>query len=239
MNPIENITSLNNRFEKAPTGEILQWVWSQFGPRAAIGTSFQGAGLVAMHISKSLGLNFPIFTIDTDLLFDETIELKCELEKFFNVKITVLKSELSLEKQSGIYGDALWARDPDLCCTIRKVIPLQNHLANLDCWITGLRRQQSQTRADIRIIEIYTFDESEKKEIVKVNPLANWSREQVWEYIKKHNIPYNKLHDKGYKSIGCKPCTSVVPGEENERAGRWIGFQKTECGIHTFLKRKC
>lgn len=239
MNPIENITNLNKKFENAPTGEILQWVWSQFGTRAAIGTSFQGAGLVAMHISKSLGLNFPIFTIDTDLLFDETIELKGELEKFFNVNITVLKSELSLEKQSGIYGDALWARDPDLCCTIRKVIPLQNHLANLDCWITGLRRQQSQTRADIRIIEIYTFDESEKKEIVKVNPLANWSREQVWEYIKKHNIPYNKLHDKGYKSIGCKPCTSVVPGEENERAGRWIGFQKTECGIHTFLKRKC
>jgi len=239
MNPIENITNLNKKFENAPTGEILQWVWSQFGTRAAIGTSFQGAGLVAMHISKSLGLNFPIFTIDTDLLFDETIELKGELEKFFNVKITVLKSELSLEKQSGIYGDALWARDPDLCCTIRKVIPLQNHLANLDCWITGLRRQQSQTRADIRIIEIYTFDESEKKEIVKVNPLANWSKEQVWEYIKKHNIPYNKLHDKGYKSIGCKPCTSVVPGEENERAGRWIGFQKTECGIHTFLKRKC
>ncbi|MGC8886381.1 MAG: phosphoadenylyl-sulfate reductase [Verrucomicrobiia bacterium] len=239
MSPSENITELNKLFEAAPTEDVLQWVWSKFGTRAAIGTSFQGAGLVVMHIAKSNGFDFPIFTIDTDLLFEETIELKEKLEKFFDIKIIVLKPELTLDKQAEIYGNALWKRDPDLCCTIRKVIPLQNHLATLDCWITGLRRQQSQTRAHINIVELYTFDEGVGKEIVKINPLANWTRQQVWDYIKKHHIPYNELHDRGYKSIGCKPCTAAVGEVENERAGRWIGFQKTECGIHTFLKKKC
>lgn len=239
MNLSQNIESLNKTFENSDPSEILKWVWSNFGKKAEIGTSFQGAGLVVIHLARTLGLDFPVFTIDTDLLFEETIRLKDKLEKFFGIKITILKPEISLEKQSEIYGEALWRRDPDLCCTIRKVIPLQNHLSNLDCWITGLRRQQSDTRAGINIVEIYLYDESSNKEIVKINPLANWDRTRVWDYIKKHNIPYNELHDKGYKSIGCKPCTSAVIGEQNERAGRWIGFQKTECGIHTFLKKKC
>jgi phosphoadenosine phosphosulfate reductase len=121
---------------------------------------------------------------------------------------------------------------------MRKVLPLQNKLSELDCWITGLRREQSDTRSDIAILEVYLFDETSGREIAKLNPMANWSREAVWKYIHEHQIPYNPLHDQGYRSIGCQPCTRKVGAGEDERAGRWIGFNKTECGIHTFLAKK-
>jgi phosphoadenosine phosphosulfate reductase len=132
----------------------------------------------------------------------------------------------------------LWKQNPDLCCSMRKVVPLQGKLADLDCWITGLRREQSDTRAAIQFIEVYTFDEASGREIVKLNPMANWSRQAVWDYLHAHKIPYNPLHDQGYRSIGCWPCTSKVADNQNERAGRWTGFNKVECGIHTFMARK-
>ena len=143
-----------------------------------------------------------------------------------------------MEQQAAANGPELWKRDPDLCCTMRKVLPLQSKLAELDCWITGLRREQSQTRANIGIIEVYQFDEASGRDIVKLNPMANWSRETVWKYIRDHGIPYNPLHDQGYRSIGCWPCTSRAGDGDGERAGRWIGFNKVECGIHTFLAKK-
>jgi phosphoadenosine phosphosulfate reductase len=110
-------------------------------------------------------------------------------------------------------------------------------LSELDCWITGLRRDQSQTRAQIGVIESYQLDEATGRDIVKLNPMANWERDAVWKYIRDHAIPYNPLHDQGYRSIGCAPCTSKS-GDGNERGGRWIGFNKVECGIHTFLAKK-
>jgi phosphoadenosine phosphosulfate reductase len=143
-----------------------------------------------------------------------------------------------VEQQAEAQGPELWKSNPDLCCTMRKVLPLQSKLADLDCWITGLRRQQSDTRASIGIIELYALDQATGRDIVKLNPMANWSREAVWDYIKKNNIPYNPLHDQGYRSIGCWPCTKASAGGENERAGRWTGFNKVECGIHTFMSKK-
>src|SRR5437667_224307 len=141
------------------------------------------------------------------LLFPETVALKKRLEEFFEFEIESLEPDLSVDEQADIHGPELWQRDPDLCCTVRKVLPLQAKLADLDCWITGLRRQQSDTRASIGIIELYAFDEATGRDIVKLNPMANWSREAVWQYIKDHKIPYNPLHDQGYRSIGCWPCT--------------------------------
>jgi phosphoadenosine phosphosulfate reductase len=117
---------------------------------------------------------------------------------------------------------------------LRKVLPLQQHLSGIDVWITGLRRGQSETRQQTGILELYLFDKLREQHILKLNPMANWSRESVWEYIHHHGIPYNALHDRGYRSIGCWPCTKLSGGE-SERAGRWEGFDKTECGIHTFL----
>ena len=238
LSAIFDFQALNERFNQAPTEEILRWAWETFGHRAAIGTSFQGAGLVMIHLARKHNLDFPVFTLDTGLLFPETIALKSRLEDFFGIEIEPLEPDLSVERQGEIHGPELWKSNPDFCCTLRKVLPLQGKLGELDCWITGLRRQQSDTRAGIGITELYDFDPANRREIVKLNPMANWTREAVWDYLHQHKIPYNPLHDQGYRSIGCQPCTSKSAGGENERAGRWTGFNKVECGIHTFMARK-
>jgi phosphoadenosine phosphosulfate reductase len=234
FNPSE-IRALSLEFESASPSDILRWAFEQFGTRAAIGTSFQGAGLVAIHHAVTAGIPFPVFTIDTGLLFPETLELKRRLQEFFGITIESLVPELTVEAQAREIAPELWKRNPDLCCTIRKVEPLQKKLGEIDAWITGLRRDQSETRARTQILELYEFDRLRGKNILKVNPLTNWSREQVWNYIRVNGIPYNPLADRGYRSIGCHPCTSAVFGEQNDRAGRWTGFDKNECGIHTFL----
>jgi len=234
----DEVSALNEQFRDRPTEEILQWAWERFGARAAIGTSFQGAGLVMMHLARTRGLQFPIFTLDTGLLFPETVALKQRLETFFGCSIETLEPDLTVAQQAAAHGDALWKRDPDLCCTMRKVLPLQTRLAELDCWITGLRRQQAETRAGINVLEVYTLDEATGREIVKLSPMAGWSREAVWKYIQDQGVPYNPLHDRGYGSIGCWPCTSQGGAGDNERAGRWLGFKKVECGIHTFMAKK-
>jgi phosphoadenosine phosphosulfate reductase len=234
----EEVQSLDRQFNKLPTEEVLRWAWKRFGKRAAIGTSFQGAGLVMMDIARKNGLQFPAFTLDTGLLFPETLELKQRLETYFGYEIESLHPDLTVEQQAQAHGPELWKRDPDLCCTMRKVLPLQNKLSDIDCWITGLRREQSATRSEIGIIEIYLFDETSGREIVKLNPMANWDRDAIWKYIRENKIPYNPLQDQGYRSIGCWPCTSQTANGQDERAGRWTGFNKVECGIHTFLPKK-
>jgi len=234
----DQVQALNRRLGIQSTEEILAWAWETFGEKAGIGTSFQGAGLVMMHIARNRGFKFPIFTLNTGLLFPETLALKSRLEDFLGCQIESLEPDLTVEQQAAVQGPELWKRDPDLCCTMRKVLPLQSKLSELDCWITGLRREQSSTRSDIGVIEIYAFDTTSGRDIIKLNPMANWSKEQVWEYIREHKIPYNPLHDRGFRSIGCAPCTSKSADGKGERAGRWIGFNKAECGIHTFMARK-
>jgi phosphoadenosine phosphosulfate reductase len=232
------LKQLNESFSSQTTAQILRWAWERFGKRAAIGTSFQGAGLVMMHLAKLNHFDFPVFTLDTGLLFPETNELRKRLEAFYGFPIEGVEPDITVEQQAEAEGPELWTRNPDLCCTIRKVLPLQGKLADIDCWITGLRREQSDTRSGVGVVEIYIFDEQTKREIVKLSPMAQWSREKVWEYIKGHEIPYNPLHDRGYRSIGCWPCTKVAGNGESERAGRWTGFNKVECGIHTFMSKK-
>lgn len=231
----EEIHDLADRFENQSLTEILGWCWERFGTRAGIGTSFQGAGLVMIDHALKAGLRFPIFTLDTQLLFPETVELQKRLEDFFETKIESVFPEQTPEEQAHEYGDELWKRSPDLCCTLRKVLPLQRKLEQLAVWVTGLRRQQSETRKKTQILELYHFDVLRDHYILKLNPMANWSREAVWSYIKEHGIPYNPLTDRGYRSIGCMPCTRATAAGEDERAGRWTGFEKAECGIHTFL----
>jgi len=236
------VAALNAHHATLPARARLRWAWDHFGTQAAIGTSFQGAGLVLMHLAKRHSLGFPLFTIDTGLLFPETLALKKRLEDFLEREIEALTPDLTVEQQAAAHGPELWRRDPDLCCTLRKVLPLRDRLSRLQAWITGLRRDQSSARSGVDLIERYALDESGNtadpgQTIIKLNPLARWPREQVWAYPREHQVPYNPLHDQGYRPIGCQPCTSKIQQGDSERAGRWIGFNKTECGIHTFLRR--
>jgi phosphoadenosine phosphosulfate reductase len=232
------VAALAAEFEFASATEILQWAFEQFGRSAAIGTSFQGAGLVTIHHAVAAGLPLSVFTIDTGLLFPETLELKARLEDYFGIAIEALVPERTVEQQAKEITPDLWLSSPDLCCTLRKVEPLQKKLNQLDAWIAGLRREQSAGRANIQVLELYEFDRLREKNILKVNPLARWTRDQVWDYIRHHGIPYNPLMDRGFRSIGCYPCTRVVISGQDDRAGRWTGFEKSECGIHTFLGDK-
>lgn len=229
------VSEETERLECLSLDELLCWCWNYFGDKAAIGTSFQGSGLVIIDHALRNGCNFPIFTIDTGLLFPETLELKKKLEDFWDVKIQSVHPEQTIEEQKKTMGPELWKTNPDSCCQMRKVLPLQSKLSSLDVWITGLRRGQSDQRKSTNVLEMYEFDKLRESYIFKLNPMVNWSREKVWSYIKDHNIPYNTLHDKGYRSIGCWPCTKAISDGQDERAGRWEGFNKTECGIHTFL----
>jgi phosphoadenosine phosphosulfate reductase len=235
----QRVQSLSQTLSREPLEKVLYWAFSEFGPLAAVGTSFQGAGLVMIHHAFEAGLRFPVFTIDTGLLFPETLELKRQLEVFWGIEIESLHPDQSLEQQAVEQRDgALWARRPDTCCTLRKVVPLQKRLQTLSVWITGVRREQSETRGGTEILERYLFDPLGERYLLKMNPMVAWSRDAVWRYIQEKRIPYNPLHDRGYRSIGCMPCTRPSRAGDSERAGRWTGFDKTECGIHTFLGQR-
>lgn len=240
VNQIRDLHSLGAVTDSAQTAssisqceELLNWCWINFGCSATIGTSLQGSGLVLLHLALMNGLKFPVFTIDTDLLFEESVEFKKQVEAFFNIKIEVVKTALTLAKQNEQFGAELWKQNPDLCCRLRKVQPLHEKLHFSKAWITGIRRDQTAARQSVEVMEILRIGQSHKqKTIVKLNPLASWSKAQVEAYLAKNSIPINPLHSEGYPSIGCYPCTRPVGANSESRDGRWQGFDKTECGIH-------
>ncbi len=218
---------LNRELETADPAAILRWAVEGLDETLAVVTSFQPTGIVTLHMLYEMGLRVPVLTLDTGLLFPETYALMAEVEQRFNLNLTRIKPAQTVEAQAETYGPALWERNPDLCCNLRKVVPLEAALQGYTAWISGLRRDQSG-RANIQIV-------SQKADRLKLVPFANWTGPMIWTYIRVHELPYNKLHDQGYPSIGCATnvCTQPVkPGETNERSGRWVNSAKTECGIH-------
>ena len=232
----QDLNHLNQVFETVHPTHILEWIY-QNQHRIEIGTSLGPAGIVILHLLEQLKLSPQVFMLDTDFLFPQTLLLKRQVEDRFKLQIQTINSSLSLQAQAQIYGSELWKTNPDLCCNLRKVDPLQNHLAHVDVWINGIRRQQGQQRAHISILS--QIQTQSGHSLLKVSPLANWNRKQVWTYLHKYNLPYNSLHDQGYPSIGCTHCTHAVhtlKSDEQEREGRWVHSEKKECGIHTFHK---
>lgn len=223
----EQLTQIGQDFESAEPQDILSWALDNFYPHVALACSFGAEDMVLLDMLTKLKRDARIFYLDTNLLFPETYQLRDEVEAHYGITVERYVSELSLKEQEDKYGPELWARDPDLCCRLRKVDPLQEVLKGLAAWITGIRREQAPTRAHAGIVE---WDQ--RFELVKVNPLARWTYKQVWDYLAKNKVPYNVLHDRGYPSIGCWPCTQPVKPGEDPRAGRWPGRGKTECGLH-------
>jgi phosphoadenosine phosphosulfate reductase len=232
----EALAAKSRELEGQPPQAILAWALAEYGPRAGISTAFGVEGCALIDMAVKLDPRVPVFTVDTDFLFPETRELMERIVSKYGIQLTVLKGAVSKEDQEREHGVALWERDSDLCCALRKVEPTRRAVAGLDAWFAGLRRDQGQSRAGIQILERYEHDDGSP--LVKVNPLAAWTRKDTWKYVLDHGVPYNPLLDQGYTSIGCWPCTRPVGAGEDERAGRWSGSAKTECGIHTFMIRK-
>jgi phosphoadenosine phosphosulfate reductase len=207
--------------------EILRWAASNFAPRLGFGTGFGAEGCLLIDLIGRHQLPVDVFTLDTGLFFDETYELWRRLEARYGVKIRGVQPELTVEQQGMVHGAELWKRNSDACCRMRKIEPLEREAKRFDAWITAIRRDQTAERQDARIIE-----RDARFGLVKVNPLAGWSAGQVWRYILDNDVPYNPLHDHGFPSIGCAPCTTAVAPGEDARAGRWRGTGKTECGLH-------
>jgi phosphoadenosine phosphosulfate reductase len=207
--------------------EVIGWGIAEFGEELAIASSFGAEDVVLIDLAAKLTPRFRIFTLDTDFLFPETYSLIERIEERYGMTVERTRAEFTPEEQARVMGEALWTRQPDVCCNLRKVEPLTKKLAELSAWITGIRRDQSPTRANARKIE---WDE--RFGLVKLNPLADWTWDDLWQHIRAHGVDYNPLHDRNYPSIGCTHCTrSVLPGED-PRAGRWSWTAKTECGLH-------
>jgi phosphoadenosine phosphosulfate reductase len=231
----KEVQDLEKRMRNKSAEEILQWAIEEYGDRVALASSFGAEDVTIIDMMSKIDTEKTrVFTLDTGRLNQETYDVMDEIKKKYGIFVDVycpdqreLESMLKVHRMNLMYDSV---ENRKLCCEIRKVHPLDRALRDKSGWITGLRREQTSTRATINKIEI----DSIHNDIVKINPLADWDNEMVWSYIKHNNVPYNKLHDKGYPSIGCEPCTRAVQPHEDPRSGRWW-WESTahkECGLH-------
>lgn len=217
-------------FETKQPQDVLAAAIDRYRGKIVLACSFGAEDVVLVDMVHRVDPSLPLFYLDTEFLFPETYATRDRVIARYNLKpaqVIQVKSLLTPQKQAADYGDALWMREPDRCCQLRKVEPLTRVLRGYEAWITGIRRDQAPSRANAGLIE---WDE--KFSLVKVNPLARWSWNDVWTYMKVHEVPYNPLHDQNYPSIGCTHCTAPVAPGDDPRAGRWKNFTKTECGLH-------
>ncbi|WP_372447563.1 phosphoadenylyl-sulfate reductase [Neobacillus rhizophilus] len=230
----ENWYSISDSFsiqdETKGAKAVLEWAYQNYSDNKIVyASSFGAEAIVLIDLIAQVKPDAHIVFLDTDLHFLETYDvIKRIEERFPSLKIEKKKPALTLDEQAAQYGTALWKRDPNQCCQIRKVIPLRETLTAREAWISGLRREQSPTRKDTEFV-----NKDEKFKNIKICPLIHWTWDEVWSYIREKDLPYNELHDHNYPSIGCFPCTQAVAGDGDSRAGRWSGSSKTECGLHS------
>jgi phosphoadenosine phosphosulfate reductase len=211
--------------EGAPAEEIAKWATEEFGARFCVTSSMADA--VVAHLISRVAPGVDVVFLDTGLHFPETLKVRDTVAATMNVNVRSIRPRMTVGQQDGEFGPRLFARSPDECCFLRKVEPLERALSDYDAWATGLRRDESPTRADTPVV---AFDAKRGK--VKVNPIAAWTQADVDSYIAQWDVPVNELFAKGYGSIGCWPCTRRTQPGEDPRAGRWALFEKTECGLH-------
>jgi len=219
--------SWNDEYVDRDPRDIISKVYQRYGEGVTLASSFGAEDVVLIDMACQVTDAPEVFSLDTGLLFDETYQLIERVKSRYKIRYRAVTPKQTVEEQAQEFGAALWSREPNRCCAMRKVEPLLRALDGKTAWITGIRRDQSPTRQHAQLIE---WDE--QHQLIKVNPLAYWTDEMVWAYIREHQLDYNPLHDQNYPSIGCFPCTRPVKPGESARAGRWAGFEKTECGLH-------
>jgi len=212
-----------------PTAEeVLGWAVQRFAGKIVLTCSWQRQSSVLIHMLHELGASVRIVEIDTGLLFPETHIAREALIARYGIDVETIRPRQTLARQAATEGDELWKRDPGRCCHLRKVAPFERALQGMDAWMTGIRREQGETRSKATHLE---WDAT--RGVTKVQPLVDWTDEDVMGYLLANDVPYNELHDQGYPSIGCMPCTRPAAAGGDERSGRWAGLAKTECGLHT------
>ena len=221
-----------SRIEAMPAEDVLRWAHSEFGDALCLTCSWQKQSSVLVHMVSDLELDIDVIELDTHLFFKETYETRERLVERYDLRLEQ-PDVMTVAEQHRREGPNLWESNPDRCCHIRKVEPLVRALEPYGAWVSGIRRDQSPSRAGARKVE-----RSERYGVWKIQPLADWSEQDVWRYIIANEIPYNPLHDAGYRSIGCIPCTRPTRPDEEERAGRWAGSDKLECGIHSEERKR-
>jgi phosphoadenosine phosphosulfate reductase len=233
-----DVKKIAEQLEGKKAQEILKWAAEKFRPKIAFASSFGAEDVVIIDMLQKIDPKVKIFTLDTGRLHQKTYDLIDEIRKKYDIEIEMYYPDTaSVEKMVREHGVNLFYTSPELrklCCQVRKIEPLKRALKGLDAWITGLRRSQNVSRAEVQKVEVDHFNNG----IIKVNPLADWTNEQIWDYIKSKKLPYNKLHDECFPSIGCEPCTRAIKPGEDLRAGRWwweVDLTK-ECGLHPHKK---
>lgn len=225
---LQELAAKSQALESASPQEILRWTVERFAPYFTMATAFGPEGMAIIHMLAEIAPETPIFNLETGYQFKETLELRERVKDRYGIEIEFKRPELTVDQYETLHGGPLYKTNPDQCCADRKIKLLHDAVVGKHAWASAIRRDQSPDRARASIVG---WDK--KFGLVKVSPLANWTKQEVWKLITDHDIPYNPLHDQGYTSIGCWPCTRAVMFGEDERAGRWSGFQKTECGLHS------
>jgi phosphoadenosine phosphosulfate reductase len=224
----EQLDQLNASLAGKDALDVIRWAFQQYGDGLAYACSFGAEAMVLLDLISQVRPDAQIIFLDTGLHFPQTYQLIGLVQKRYpRLRIQMVEPELTLAGQAAAHGEALWERDPDLCCKLRKIDPLRKAMSHKTAWLSGLRREQSATRAHLRFVNLDHHFAN-----VKICPLIEWKLDEIWTYIKLYQLPYNALHDQLYPSIGCEPCTRPVKPGEDERAGRWAGLGKTECGLH-------
>lgn len=225
---LADLESASRSLESAEPREVIRWAHERFGERLTMATAFGPEGCAILHWIAEVAPSMHVFNLDTGYQFKETLELRDRIEQRYGIRVRLERPDSTVAEYERTHGGPLYRIDPNRCCGDRKIAVVRRVLAGFDAWMSGIRRDQSPDRAAAPIVG---WDE--KFGVVKISPLANWTKKQVWDLLVREEVPYNPLHDQGYTSIGCFPCTRAVTFGEDERAGRWSGTAKTECGLHS------
>lgn len=226
--PPEDLEEIALKLSEAGPEEILRWAVERFGSKLTMATAFGAEGCAIIHMLAAIDPRVRIFNLDTGYQFRETLELRERIAEKYGIEVEMVRPDTTVAEYETIHGGPLYETHPDRCCHDRKILPLRRAIAGYGAWISSIRGDQSKDRASTPKVG---WDK--KFNLVKINPLLNWTKKDVWAFVVANGVPYNPLHDAGYPSIGCWPCTQPVAPGDDERAGRWAGKAKTECGLHS------
>ena len=224
----EELTEVNESLAEATPTEILQWGIERYFPRLTMATAFGPEGCILIHLLAEVEPRVRVFNLDTGYQFPETLALRDQIAERYGIEVEMIRPDATVDAYERLHGGPLYVSNSDQCCYERKIVPLQRALVGYDSWITAIRADQSAHRAKAKAVG---WDA--KFGLMKINPLLSWTRRDVWAFIVANHVPYNPLHDRGYPSVGCWPCTQPVASGKDERDGRWAGQAKTECGLHS------